>query len=361
MATPRTDTTATVGPAAAVATAYTSALRTGMTAEHNPKPRAAKATRTRCQVIAAAQEKVTQGDRASEVLTGALGRSRVGTRASQAAGTLRQTGSRSGAAPATQRPGGQGSSHLLQLGLGGHLLGDERGLDPVEEALEPADQLGLGDPQLGIARSLLLERLHEPVELLVQLRGQTVLQLGDRRVVDLGEPGATLVVEWRAADLFEELLDHRADPHHLGRLLDEVGGVVRAPGPVVVVSGVRVLRDAHPVRRDHGDPLAVARDRGPDALLLLVVLVGRALAGLLRVLAHPLILPHRHTGQAMPIRALRVSRLSSNRFAWVSRVSIRLAIAWRAVSPVSSRPSMSQIFQNRRTGATTSSRWIRRS
>ena len=45
---------------------------------------------------------------------------------------------------------GQGAPHTLQLLLGCHLLGEERGLDAVEQALEPADQLRLGDPELGV-------------------------------------------------------------------------------------------------------------------------------------------------------------------------------------------------------------------
>ena len=47
----------------------------------------------------------------------------------------------------------QAAAHLLQLGAGGHLLGEQRGLDAVEQALQPADQLGLGDPQLGVRRA----------------------------------------------------------------------------------------------------------------------------------------------------------------------------------------------------------------
>ena len=35
-------------------------------------------------------------------------------------------------------------THLLQLGLGRHLLRHGGGLDAVEEAFEPADELGLG-------------------------------------------------------------------------------------------------------------------------------------------------------------------------------------------------------------------------
>src|SRR5262249_32884697 len=43
--------------------------------------------------------------------------------------------------------GGQGAApHLLQLNPGGHLLGEQRGLDSVEQALQPAHQLSLRDP-----------------------------------------------------------------------------------------------------------------------------------------------------------------------------------------------------------------------
>ena len=50
----------------------------------------------------------------------------------------------------------QAAADLLELGAGGHLLGVDRGLDAVEEALEPADQLGLGDPQLALGGRLVL-------------------------------------------------------------------------------------------------------------------------------------------------------------------------------------------------------------
>ena len=36
-------------------------------------------------------------------------------------------------------------AHFLELTLGGELLGHQRGLDAVEQAFEPADQLGLRD------------------------------------------------------------------------------------------------------------------------------------------------------------------------------------------------------------------------
>ena len=52
------------------------------------------------------------------------------------------------ASPAHAR--GQGPAHLLELRACRHLLGVDRRLDAVEQALEPADELGLGDPQLGL-------------------------------------------------------------------------------------------------------------------------------------------------------------------------------------------------------------------
>ena len=78
------------------------------------------------------------------------------------------------------RAGRQGAAHLLQLRARGHLLGVDGGLDAVEEPLEPADQLRLGDPQLRLAGGVLVEGLDQPVQLLVELGGQALLELRDR-------------------------------------------------------------------------------------------------------------------------------------------------------------------------------------
>ncbi len=51
--------------------------------------------------------------------------------------------------PAGQRP----TAHLLELCPRGHLLGEQRRLDAVEEPLEPADELRLGDAQFGLGRA----------------------------------------------------------------------------------------------------------------------------------------------------------------------------------------------------------------
>ncbi len=171
-------------------------------------------------------------------------------------------------------------AHLLQLGLGGHLLGDERGLDAVEEALEPADELGLRDAQLGVGGLLVLERQGDPLQLGDELGGEAVLELGDRAVVDLGEAGAAAVVERAAAHLLEELLDHRPDAHHLGRLLDEVGRVARtvvAGAVVVVLRGA--VGDTHAVGRDDDDAVGVADDGGGHLAAVVVGLVAAGLVG----------------------------------------------------------------------------------
>ena len=49
-------------------------------------------------------------------------------------------------------PAGQGPAHLLQLCARRHLLREQHGLDAVEQALEPADELRLRDPELGVGR-----------------------------------------------------------------------------------------------------------------------------------------------------------------------------------------------------------------
>ncbi len=68
----------------------------------------------------------------------------------------------------------QGAPDLLELGAGGHLLGVDRGLDAVEQTLEPADELGLGDPELPLGGHRVVgERQREPFELLDELGGQS--------------------------------------------------------------------------------------------------------------------------------------------------------------------------------------------
>lgn len=63
--------------------------------------------------------------------------------------------------------------------------------------------------------------------------------------MDLAQPGTAGVVERGSAHLLEELLDHRADAHHLGRLFDEISDrqiIVQAVGTLV---GVVCAQDDH--------------------------------------------------------------------------------------------------------------------
>ncbi len=147
------------------------------------------------------------------------------------------------------RPAGQrlpAGTHLLELHPGRHLLGDEGGLDAVEQPLQPADELGMGDPQLALARRLVLaERQRDPFEFLAQLGSQPFLQLDDRPLMDLAHPVPAGVVQRGGLDLLQQLLDHAADPHHLGRLLDQAGRILARS----VVGLHRADRSA--VRPDH--------------------------------------------------------------------------------------------------------------
>ena len=112
--------------------------------------------------------------------------------------------------------GGQGPpAHLLQLLLGRHLLRHHRGLDAVEEALQPAHQLGLGDAQLRLARGALVERQHDLAELLAEVLRQDLAQLGQRPFVDLAQALPAGVVERRLAHLLQHALDHGGDADQL--------------------------------------------------------------------------------------------------------------------------------------------------
>ena len=64
-------------------------------------------------------------------------------------GELRGTRRACGSAVGLRRFERAPLAHLLELVLRLHLLGEQRGLDAVEEAFEPADELGLRDAQLG--------------------------------------------------------------------------------------------------------------------------------------------------------------------------------------------------------------------
>src|SRR3984957_4256218 len=85
-----------------------------------------------------------------------------------------RTGSAGSAGPAGARGQTALLAHLLELAAGGHLLSEQRGLYPVEQPFQPADQLRLGDAQLGVGRDgALRERQGEAIEFFTEFWRQT--------------------------------------------------------------------------------------------------------------------------------------------------------------------------------------------
>src|SRR3984957_9834086 len=100
-----------------------------------------------------------------------------------------RTGSAGSAGPAGARGQTALLAHLLELAAGGHLLSEQRGLNPVEQPFQPADQLRLGDTQLGVRRDgAFVERQGEPIEFFAQFRRQTFFEFSDAGGVDLAQP-----------------------------------------------------------------------------------------------------------------------------------------------------------------------------
>ena len=122
------------------------------------------------------------------------------------------------------------AAHLFELPLRLHLLREQRGLDPVEEPFEPADELGLRDAQLALARRVAAERQGDLFELLAEVGRQDLLELVDRAFVDLLQRTAARVVERRASRFVEQRADHRRDPDELG-------------GPGDLLTGLRIGGD----------------------------------------------------------------------------------------------------------------------
>src|SRR4051812_18615641 len=119
------------------------------------------------------------------------------------------------------------AAHLLELLLGHRLLGEEGRLDPVEQPLEPADELGLRDAQLRLARRLGAERDDHVVQFGLQLGREDVVELLQGPLVDLPQGLTTRVVERRATDLVEHGAHHRGDADQLRRPQDLLVGLVR--------------------------------------------------------------------------------------------------------------------------------------
>ena len=211
--------------------------------------------------------------------------------------------------------GGQrAAAHLLELRARRHLLGEQRRLDAVEQPLEPADQLRLGDAQLGLGgHGIVGEGQRETLELVDQLRREAFLELLDRAPVDLLEPRPARLVQRGPAHLLQQLLDHAADAHDLGRLVDELSH--RAVVGAFLAGG---HFDRHAVGPDHDHPRLVvgAWLRGRSGFARRAGRSGHAGGELGEgVIAHDCILAHRippahrnHVGAARDAPAILTSR-----------------------------------------------------
>src|SRR5690606_19048514 len=127
-------------------------------------------------------------------------------------------GARTGGGLRTVRALHQLTPHPLELLAGRHLLGDQRRLDPVEQALEPADQLRLGHAELDLGGHRALGEVEgQLAELRRELGRQGRLELGDRALVDVAQLTPGRLVQRRAAERFEQLLADGPGADDLGR------------------------------------------------------------------------------------------------------------------------------------------------
>ena len=118
-----------------------------------------------------------------------------------------------------------------------------------EGAFEPADQLGLGDTQFRIARrGPGPEGQRQPVGVGRRALGEAVRGFGDGALVDLGQRRAAGLVEQGAANLVQQLLDHR--------------------GPRITLAGCSTRSDGlRPPSPDSTTPMPGGQDDDPVAVI----------------------------------------------------------------------------------------------
>ena len=143
----------------------------------------------------------------------------TGTRSARPAGHAHRAGLERAATP-----------HLFDLPLRHRLLREQRGLDAVEQAFEPADELRLREPQLRVGGLVAREREHDFAELLAEVGGEDAFELVERLLVDLPEHAPAGVVERGAAHFVEHRAHHRGDPDELGGAGDLLARASLSPG-----------------------------------------------------------------------------------------------------------------------------------
>src|SRR2546430_9114811 len=104
-------------------------------------------------------------------------------------------------------PRGQAAAHPVELRTCLHLLCPQRRLNALEEPLEPTEELGLGDSDLGFTRRR-RDRCRERLELLLEILREPGLEHAERAIVDLAQPFAPGLVRSRAAHFLAQLAQH---------------------------------------------------------------------------------------------------------------------------------------------------------
>jgi Family of unknown function (DUF5317) len=179
------------------------------------------------------------------------------------------------------------------------VLGPQGGLDTVEQPLQPAEELGLGDAELGLALRT-FQGFHYRVEFFAEVRRQRFPQLSNGGPIHVGQTVPALLIERNLPDLFDDLPDHRGDPKELGRLGDDLLVVVRLLGGSTGLSRRDDLGSdvfVHRVTKDIASPRhfggVMRRHPYHERMLLLLgsilaigLLLGWGLGGGLRNLAH---------------------------------------------------------------------------
>ena len=145
---------------------------------------------------------------------------------------------------------------LLELRPRRRLLREHRGLDPMEEALEPSDQLRLGDPELGFGRQP-FDRRGQLLELLAEVAGDHVGQLTDGARVDVGHRLRAGLVQRRLSRLVQQLAHHAGDAQELRGLGDVSGAWPPSAG-----RRARRVRPARPPPAPGSGPGSAARSSG---------------------------------------------------------------------------------------------------
>ena len=135
---------------------------------------------------------------------------------------------------------GRPTPHLFELSSHRCLLRPQRGLDAVEQAFEPADELRLCDAKFRLGWRFRGDRLENLGQLLLQGFAERLSKLFKRSIVNRYQSAPTSFVQGRLANLLKEGTRHRSHTYQSRRLCyPVVAGTVRGHIPVDTVDDLR--------------------------------------------------------------------------------------------------------------------------